>query len=55
MLNDKWKEDFLLEIKDKSKPYTVFADDKDYFIWGLPFFNGESNVDKFKEKFEELL
>lgn len=55
LLNDKWKEDFLLEIKDKSKPYIVFADDKDYFIWGLPFFNGESNVDKFKEKFEELL
>ncbi|MDO4570715.1 MAG: DEAD/DEAH box helicase family protein [Planctomycetia bacterium] len=36
---DKWKEEFLLQIKERGIPQKTFADDKEYYVWGLPFFN----------------
>ncbi|MGM9645933.1 MAG: DEAD/DEAH box helicase family protein [Eubacteriales bacterium] len=39
--SDKWKEDFLLELKEKSVPTVTFVDDNSYKIWGFHFFNTE--------------
>lgn len=39
--SDKWKEDFLLEIKEKAIPTVTFVDDNKYKIWGFHFFNTE--------------
>ena len=39
--SDKWKEDFLLELKGKSVPTVTFVDDNSYKIWGFHFFNTE--------------
>jgi len=37
---DKWKEDLLLKLKrDNVQGLKTFADDNDYFVWGMPFFN----------------
>lgn len=54
LLKDKWKEDFLKKIKEKSKPYTIFVDNKNYFIWGLPFYNENYNND-FDEEFKNII
>lgn len=37
--SDKWKEDFLLELKEKAIPTVTFVDDNKYRIWGFHFFN----------------
>ena len=37
---DSWKQDFLLELKDKAEAIS-FSDDKEYKIWGFHFFNQE--------------
>lgn len=39
--SDKWKEDFLLELKEKAIPTVTFVDDNKYKIWGFHFFNTE--------------
>lgn len=39
--SDKWKENFLLELKNKAIPTIMFADDNKYKIWGFHFFNTE--------------
>lgn len=39
--SDKWKEDFLLELKEKAIPTITFVDDNKYKIWGFHFFNTE--------------
>ncbi len=39
--SDNWKEEFLLELKDKAVPVVTFVDDNDYKIWGFHFFNTE--------------
>ncbi|MBR1592490.1 MAG: DEAD/DEAH box helicase family protein [Ruminococcus sp.] len=41
---DAWKEKFLLQLKAEAKPITVFADDNDYKIWGLRFFNQDNRM-----------
>ena len=51
---DKWKEDFLLSLFEKSIPTTKFVDDKDYLIWGFPFYNSEFKMDEFSQAFESL-
>ena len=45
---DKWKEDFLLQLKDKAKAIKLFKDDNNYKIWGLHFFNQSSRMSDFK-------
>lgn len=52
---DKWKENLLLSLKNNSIPVTKFVDNKDYFIWGLPFYNKENNLVKFDNAIKELL
>lgn len=50
--NDKWKEDFLLSMKDKAEIY--FSNNSLYNIWGLPFYT-ESQKNLFSKAFEEIL
>lgn len=40
--NDKWKEDFLLQLKESAIPIKTFADDNKYHIWGFHFFNRDA-------------
>ena len=55
LLQDKWKEDFLLQIAEKwnLKP-TTFIDDTEYRVIGLPFYNND-NRRIFEESFEKLI
>lgn len=50
---DKWKEEFLLEIKQDGKVFNLFEDDK-YSIFGLPFYNKNEEMD-FKDKMEKIV
>lgn len=52
--DDKWKEDFLLELKDKSIPTITFADDNKYKIWGFHFFNTECRSIEFAEDMKTI-
>ena len=50
--NDKWKEDFLKEIREEKK--TIKIDTDKYLITGVPFYNN-ANENEFKETLEETL
>jgi len=52
--NDKWKEDFLLQIEKKGVPRKTFADDNKYFVWGFPFYNIQNRMDVFGKAFDKL-
>jgi len=53
---DLWKEQFLLQIKEKNiKGIVPIADGNNYRVWGLPFFNKEERMPQFRDSFEELL
>ena len=52
--NDKWKEDFLLQLKDKAIPIKTFVDDNNYHIWGFHFFNRDVRESEFNADFEIL-
>ena len=52
--NDKWKEDFLLEIDDKAIATKIFVDDNQYRIWGFHFFNTEVRMNEFAEDMSSL-
>ena len=45
--NDQWKEDFLLELKEKAVPVVTFVDDNNYKIWGFHFFNTDERSTEF--------
>ena len=49
---DKWKEEFLKEIRDKKEVMEIHSDK--YLITGVPFYNNE-NENEFKESLEDLL
>ena len=51
---DKWKEEFLLSIKSNFKVEKLFAN-KDYAMWGMPFFNSEVRMPEFEAGFEPLV
>lgn len=51
---DKWKEDLLLSLAEKAVATTKFVDDKDYLIWGFPFYNNEFKMEEFSRAFETL-
>ena len=56
--DDKWKEDFLLQIKNNSDcDVTVISGDNKYNVWGLHFFNKNRNaIEKdFDKDMDELL
>jgi len=50
--HDKWKEDFLKEIREDKK--TIKIDSDKYLITGVPFYNNE-NENEFKETLEKTL
>jgi type III restriction enzyme len=50
--HDKWKEDFLKEIREDKK--TLEIDSDKYLITGVPFYNND-NENEFKESLENLL
>lgn len=50
--DDKWKEEFLLELENYSQVITYVNDDS-YKIVGLPFYTHNAELDKFKKTFEE--
>jgi len=51
-LYDKWKEEFLKEIRNKRKIFEINFDK--YLVTGVPFYNNESE-NEFKESLENLL
>lgn len=54
ILNDKWKEKFLLQIRDKGFAVKTFVDDNNYHIWGLPFYNEERLKPMFDDEFKKI-
>lgn len=52
---DKWKEEFLLQMKDSAVPVKIFADDNNYLIWGFHFFNAELRSSEFDADFHQLI
>ena len=52
--NDKWKEDFLLQLKDNAIPVKTFVDDNKYHIQGFHFFNRDVRGSEFNADFETL-
>lgn len=52
---DKWKEDFLLQIKDRAHLVIPIASDDKYKIWGLHFYNEDNREKEFNKDFAELL
>lgn len=50
---DAWKEEFLLRLRERAEPVKIFADDTDYKIWGLPFYN-RGDESKFDSAFRTL-
>ena len=52
--DDKWKEDFLLEIEDKAVTTKIFVDDNKYKIWGFHFFNTDARMNEFAKDMERL-
>lgn len=52
--NDKWKEEFLLELADRAVATKVFVDDNKYKIWGFHFFNETVRMNEFTCDMEKL-
>ena len=52
MKNDKWKEEFLKELREKKQTFDIDSDK--YLITGVPFYNYE-NENEFKEALETTL
>jgi type III restriction enzyme len=50
--HDKWKEDFLKEIREEERSIKIYTDN--YLITGVPFYNNE-NENEFKKTLEETL
>lgn len=55
LAQDKWKEEFLLQIESRGIPMKTFVDDDKYHIWGFPFFNQQSRMPDFAKTFKRLL
>jgi type III restriction enzyme len=54
MVQDKWKEKFLLQIERHGIPLKTYADDNEYRIRGFPFFNQKKTAE-FTSAFERVL
>ncbi|MCM1569867.1 MAG: hypothetical protein NC081_10540 [Roseburia sp.] len=52
--SDKWKEDFLLQLKENAIPVKTFVDDNNYHIWGFHFFNRDVRGTEFATDIEML-
>jgi type III restriction enzyme len=54
LAQDKWKEDFLLQIENRGIPVKTFVDDNDYRVWGFPFYN-QKRTAEITSAFERIL
>ena len=52
---DKWKENFMLQMKAQAIPVTKFVDNNDYCIWGFHFFNRNDRQTEFDNDMNSLL
>lgn len=52
---DKWKEEFLLELKENAVPHTRYVDNTKYRIIGLPFYNSDIRMDDFRTAFKAVI
>ena len=52
---DKWKEDFLLQMKTEAIPVKTYVDNNQYRIWGLHFFNQDTRMKEFDEEMQSLI
>lgn len=52
---DKWKENFMLQMKTQAIPVTMFVDNNDYCIWGFHFFNRNDRQTEFDDDMNSLL
>lgn len=50
---DKWKEDFLLRLKEEARPVSRYVLEGKYSITGLPFYNKEEKKQEFEKAFAE--
>jgi type III restriction enzyme len=55
LTDEKWKEDFLMQIEKRGIPKKTFADDTDYHVWGFPFYNRQNRMGKFAAALEKIL
>lgn len=51
---DKWKEEFMLQMKDRAIAQKTFVDDNHYYVWGVHFFNRNDRDTEFTVDFEEI-
>lgn len=54
LAEDKWKEDFLKNLKDHHKLEQLWEGHK-YFVWGMPFYNEKHRKIEFEESFKDFL
>ena len=55
LAQDKWKEDFLLQIESRGIPKKTFANDTEYHVWGFPFYNQQNRMAQFTTAIERVL
>jgi type III restriction enzyme len=51
---DIWKEEFLLELEKEAKA-KILTQNKQYRIWGMPFYNEKLSKGKFNDEIEKLI
>lgn len=51
---DGWKEDFLVSLKDEGR-IEQLMENREYILWGMPFFNATERITEFDEGFKQLL
>jgi type III restriction enzyme len=54
LTQDKWKENFLLQIESRGILRKTFADDNNYYVWGFPFYNWQNKMAEFTTAFERI-
>ena len=50
---DEWKQNFLTQLKNEYQIEKLWKD-KNYIVWGMPFFNETDTKLEFEEAFEKL-
>ncbi len=54
LAQEKWKEEFLLQIGGRGIPVKTFVDDDSYHVWGMPFYNQQDRMAEFTKAFERI-
>jgi type III restriction enzyme len=55
LLEDAWKEQFLLELTSVASVDEIYTFGNEYKIIGLPFFNEEQKLTEFEEAMESFI